>query len=300
MKLAFKIDVDTYDGTRVGVDNLRRLFSAFGINATFLFSLGEDQMGRSITRVFQKGFIRKCLKSNVAGNYSARTMMYGTILPAPVIGRRCAAQIRAVAAEGFECGVHSWNHYRWQNKLFKMPPERVEAEFLRACGAFEEITGRRCECCGCAGWQVVPAYLEAEDKLGILYASDARGTSPFAAVMRGRKFGTIQIPTTLYTLDEITCENKIDDAAQIYLKAIKGAERSVMTIHAELEGMAFLDWFKNFLGMLKAEGAEFYNLRDYASSLAQKRAELPVCEIKMSPFPSRGGLIAVQQDISNA
>ena len=61
MKLAFKIDVDTYQGTKIGVENFRRFFGAEGIRPTFLFSLGKDQMGRSIFRVFKKGFIRKCL-----------------------------------------------------------------------------------------------------------------------------------------------------------------------------------------------------------------------------------------------
>ena len=58
MKLAFKVDVDTFDGTRVGVKNLSNLFCKYEIPATFFFSLGKDQMGRSIFRIFKRGFLK--------------------------------------------------------------------------------------------------------------------------------------------------------------------------------------------------------------------------------------------------
>ena len=54
--LAIKIDVDTDRGTRIGVPNLVALFDEFGVKATFLFSLGPDNTGRAIKRIFRPGF----------------------------------------------------------------------------------------------------------------------------------------------------------------------------------------------------------------------------------------------------
>ena len=107
MKIAIKIDVDTYRGTREGVPALAALFKKHSVPATFLFSFGPDNTGKALRRIFRKGFLKKCLRSNVAGNYGIKTLLYGTLLPAPKIARLCADTMRAVANDGFECGIHS-------------------------------------------------------------------------------------------------------------------------------------------------------------------------------------------------
>ena len=50
--IAIKIDVDTERGTRLGVPNLLKLLKNLAIPATFLFSLGPDNTGRAIRRIF--------------------------------------------------------------------------------------------------------------------------------------------------------------------------------------------------------------------------------------------------------
>ena len=91
MKLAIKIDVDTYRGTRDGVPALAKLLKKRAVPATFLFSFGPDNTGKALRRIFRKGFLKKCLRSNVAGNYGIRTLLYGTLLPAPKIAPTAAS-----------------------------------------------------------------------------------------------------------------------------------------------------------------------------------------------------------------
>ena len=43
-RIALKIDVDTDRGTHEGVPRLVSLFERLGVRATFLFSLGPDQI----------------------------------------------------------------------------------------------------------------------------------------------------------------------------------------------------------------------------------------------------------------
>src|SRR5256714_14673775 len=105
MKLALKVDVDTYRGTRRGVPRLVELLKCHGAGATFLFSLGPDHTGRAIRRVFRPGFMKKVSRTSVVEHYGVRTLLYGTLLPGPDIGRRRADELRAIPDAGFEVGI---------------------------------------------------------------------------------------------------------------------------------------------------------------------------------------------------
>src|SRR6266487_2248135 len=95
-RLALKVDVDTDRGTREGVPNLVADCREVNAPACFLFSLGPDQTGRAITRVLRPGFFKKVSRTSVVQIYGVRTLLNGTLLPAPHIGRRNAGVMRAV------------------------------------------------------------------------------------------------------------------------------------------------------------------------------------------------------------
>ena len=88
MHLALKIDVDTLRGTREGVPALVAMLKKHGAGATFLWSLGPDHTCRAIKRVFRRGFVSKVQRTSVVRHYGVRTLLYGTLLPGPDIGRR--------------------------------------------------------------------------------------------------------------------------------------------------------------------------------------------------------------------
>src|SRR3954465_4205413 len=129
IRLALKVDVDTDRGTRVGVPNLVADCQDAGAPACFLFSLGPDQTGRAITRVLRPGFFAKVSRTSVVQIYGIRTLLNGTLLPAPHIGRRNARVMQQVRDAGFETGIHCYNHYRWQDHLAGMSLAAVRAEF---------------------------------------------------------------------------------------------------------------------------------------------------------------------------
>ncbi len=147
-RVALKVDCDTFLGTRDGIPRLLEILAAREIRATFFFTLGPDRSGLAARRVFtRKGFLRKMIRSRAPRLYPLRTMLSGTLLPAPAIGERCAAQIRSVAQAGHETGVHGWDHVRWQDRLERMKPEAIRSRLrarargirapLRASGAHE-------------------------------------------------------------------------------------------------------------------------------------------------------------------
>ena len=85
------------------------------MRATFLFSLGPDHTGRAIKRVFRRGFLGKVKRTSVLEHYGLKTLLYGVLLPGPHIGRSCRGQMQDIARRGFEVGVHTWDHVRWQD-----------------------------------------------------------------------------------------------------------------------------------------------------------------------------------------
>lgn len=297
LRLAIKIDVDTERGTRLGVPALVRLFREHGLRATFLFSLGPDNTGRAIKRVFRPGFFKKVARTNVVGMYGLRTLLNGVLLPGPHIGRRHADTMRAVRAAGHEIGIHCYDHIRWQDGLARMSPDQVFAEFGKACAEFERIFDAPAKTAGAAGWQANALSLAAYDVAGLDYASDARGTHPFYPRAKGAVFKTVQIPTTLPTLDELLGrveypESKLTDH---YLSLLRSDRPNVMTAHAEIEGMAKLDWFRAFIATAKMKGIEMIPTATLAAELKQNPGNIPVCDLVDGEVDGRSGTMAVQR-----
>ncbi|WP_301102516.1 polysaccharide deacetylase family protein, partial [Propionivibrio sp.] len=170
--LALKIDVDTWRGTREGVPRLLDILYRHQAAATFLFSLGPDHTGRAITRVFRKGFLQKVSRTSVLEHYGLRTLLYGTLLPGPDIGRREAKLLRSVHDAGHEVGIHCWDHIRWQDHVAGQSAAWTQREMHRAATRFKEIFGFPARTHGAAGWQMNPAAYAGERELGFDYASD--------------------------------------------------------------------------------------------------------------------------------
>jgi peptidoglycan/xylan/chitin deacetylase (PgdA/CDA1 family) len=296
VRLALKVDVDTDRGTRVGVANLAADCREFGVPACFLFSLGPDQTGRAVTRVLRPGFFGKVSRTSVLEIYGLRTLLSGTLLPAPHIGRRNAGALRTVRDAGFEVGIHCYSHYRWQDHLQGMDIAAVRAEFALARGEFARIFGSQARTAGAAGWQSNALSREVYDEAGLLYSSDTRGTHPYLPRVAGRVFRTLEIPTTLPTLDELMGRPGFPDSAipGHLLSLLRGDRLNVFTLHAEIEGMGRRALFREFLAQCRRSGAAFVRLDDEAKRLLADGPAPPVCDQVMAPVDGRSGLVAAQ------
>jgi len=295
-RLAFKIDVDTDRGTRIGVPNLVADLRTAGVPATFFFALGPDQTGRAITRLFRPGFLAKVGRTSVVQLYGVRTLLNGTLLPAPHIGRRNEVVLRAARDAGFEIGIHCYNHYRWQDHVQTMSLERVRVEFTAAREEFRRIFGTEAPAAGAPGWQANANSRQIYDEAGLLYGSDTRGTTPFFPRLAGRTFNTLEIPSTLPTLDELMGRPEYPDARIVpHLMALLQPETlNVFTLHAELEGMGKRALFVDFLAALGRAGVEVVSLAETARDLLSARDKIAVCEFVQAPVDGRSGALAVQ------
>ena len=295
-RIALKIDVDTYRGTREGAVRLAQLLERLGVKATFLFSLGPDHTGRAIKRAFRRGFLGKVKRTSVLEHYGLKTLMYGVLLPGPHIGRRCAEEMRDIARRGFEVGVHTWDHVRWQDAVSGASEEWTRRELTRSRDQFAEVFGHFPLVHGAAGWQMNKYVPRLQRELGFRYASDTRGVAPFFPQLEGGVGEVPQLPTTLPTLDELIGRTDLpaaDPVANLLaLTAAHAGRDQVFTLHAELEGGAYLGSFERLLRAWLKRGFELADLGTYAAGL--DLARLPQGRIIDGAVAGRSGTLAVQ------
>jgi len=294
--LSIKVDVDTDRGTRIGVPNLLNLFDEFGIKATFLFSLGPDNTGRAIKRIFRPGFLSKVSRTSVVSTYGLRTLLNGVLLPGPHVGRRNEGVMRRARDRGHEVGIHCYDHIRWQDGLAKMTRDEVYGEFGKARKEFERIFWEPAKTAGSAGWQANSFSLAAYDDAHLLYASDARGTHPFIPRCGGTVYKTLQIPTTLPTLDELLGRPEYPEEriAEYYLSLLLPNKLNVLTIHAELEGMRQITLFRSLLELVRERQIQVKKLDDLAINLLKNPSSIPMCDLISGTVDGRSGTLAVQ------
>jgi undecaprenyl phosphate-alpha-L-ara4FN deformylase len=295
MLLALKIDVDTLRGTREGVPNLVMLLKKHGADATFLFSLGPDNTGRAIRRVFRPGFFGKVRRTSVVRHYGVKTLLYGTVLPGPDIGRRAGDVMRATRDAGFEVGIHTWDHIRWQDGVAAANAAWTHAEMQRACDRYTDIFGTAPLAHGAAGWQMNVHALRLTQRLGFEYCSDGRGAHPHLPVWNGELIRCPQLPTTLPTLDELVGRDGITEgnvAAHLLERTREEVPSHVYTLHAELEGMRLAPAFEQLLAGWKAQGWRLVSMRTLLGTL--EPLALPRCEVGPGAVDGRSGTLLLQ------
>jgi len=296
MKLALKIDVDTYRGTLAGVPRLVEILGKYRARATFLFSLGPDHSGRAIKRVFRPGFMRNFSPTSVLAHYGLRTLLYGTLLPAPDIGKRCADILRSVAVAGFEVGIHCHDHVKWQDGAARADDAWTRAEMERACDRFAALMGTPAKVHGAAGWQMNRHALRLTQRLGFDYCSDSRGSHPFIPVVNAEIIACPQLPTTLPTLDElvgrdgISAENVHDHVLALTRRPLQTGH--VYSLHAELEGMKLAAVFERLLAGWRSQGYDLTAMRTVFERLNPET--LPRHEIVRGEVPGRAGTLMLQ------
>jgi peptidoglycan/xylan/chitin deacetylase (PgdA/CDA1 family) len=298
-RIGLKVDVDTLRGTREGVPRLTALLKKLGMDATFYFSVGPDHTGRAMRRVFRKGFAQKVARTSVLKHYGLKTLMYGVLLPGPDIGKHAGAVMRRVHDAGFEVGLHTYDHVRWQDYVADATEAWTRTEFERGLRGFERVFGFLPQSHAAAGWQMNIHGLALEQEYGLQYASDTRGGPPFLPLLAHGASSCPQLPTTLPTFDEVLGVDDIDESSIAehmfgLSDSAAGApdgNLQVFTLHAELEGMLLLDAFESLLLKWRKAGAVITRMAGI-NELARGRA-LPVHKVVMGEVAGRSGRLAV-------
>jgi peptidoglycan/xylan/chitin deacetylase (PgdA/CDA1 family) len=293
-RVALKIDVDTYRGTREGVPAMLDDLRAAGVQASFYFTLGPDRSGRAIFRVFTKpGFLTKMVRTNAVKMYGWRTALYGTLLPAPRIGQRCAAILRCCRDEGHEVGLHAWDHVAWQDRLHRMRRPQIAILLERGVEAFADVFGDSPKGFAAPAWFATEDAWELLSDQGFDYLSVSRGAeTPFYPRVRGRVLSTLEIPTTLPTLDEDLGRDGVtpDNYVEGLLARYRPNQTEVLTVHAETEGLAHRNLFRALLERHRERGIATIPVRQLAD---ETREGAPARDVALGYVPGRAGRVAV-------
>lgn len=296
MKIALKIDTNTYRGTRQGVPRLVEMLKARNAGGTFLFALGPDHTGRAVTRVVRAGFLGRMRRTSALRHHGFKTLLYGTLLPAPDIGRECTGVMRDARDAGFEAGIHAWDRVLWQDKAAVADAQWTRRQMDLACERFEEIFGEPARIHGAAGWQMNRHAYRLTQRLGFNFCSDTRGSGPFIPIYRGEIIACPQLPTTLPTLDEMIGLDGVNTGniveRLLELTRHEAPSGHVFTLHAEREGMKLAPLFEQILEGWQKQGHELVSLGSYLESLAIN--DLPRHEVATGAMPGRSGTLAMQ------
>lgn len=290
--LSLRVDVDTLEGSIKGIPALLRMLDRHDLRASFYFSLGPDNSGKALRRIFRKGFLAKMRRTNAGKLYGFKTMMYGVLLPAPIIYQRAAEVMRSAQRAGHEVAIHGWDHVQYHDLLDWKSRAWLQDWFDRAHGAFAEVFGEQAKGAVSPAWRCNDTTLEIQDTFGLDYAGDCRGTEPFYPIVKGRTLRTLQIPTTLPTMDELLGLEGMgghEVNARLW-DLLRENALNVYALHTEVEGGALAPVFDAFLAGLKAREVRVLTHAEWLPDL--RKADLPAREITRREIVGRAGWVS--------
>jgi peptidoglycan/xylan/chitin deacetylase (PgdA/CDA1 family) len=257
-------------------------------------------------RALRPGFFQKVSRTSVVEHYGFKTLMYGVLLPGPDIGLKGAAEMRAARDAGFECGIHTWDHVLWQDKVRGKDAHWTERMMQKSEQRYAQVFGEAPHTHGAAGWQMNEHAFRRHDAQAYAYASDGRAmlvdsgamADPQAGPYRLTGMRHIQMPTTLPTLDELL-GREVDGAelttaniaAHLLKLTAENRRDHVYTLHAELEGQKLAPIFEQLLSGWKAQGYQLASMADYYEKI--KHDPLPEYPVQWGELPGRSGELIV-------
>jgi peptidoglycan/xylan/chitin deacetylase (PgdA/CDA1 family) len=290
-EVAFKVDVCNRRALHDGVPGLAASLDRAGAAAAFFVSFGPDRSGLALRRLLRRGFLTKMWRTRAPRMYGLRTLLYGTLLPAPAVGESAPALLRALESSGHEVGLHGFDHVGWHDGLVRMSEADIRVSYARAGSLFESALGHAPRFSGAPGWQVCETSLRVQDELGLCFASDCRDGEPFYPELGGRRLNTLQIPTTLPTSDELLGAGRASPAqlADWYERHLAPDRLNVVGLHAEAEGIHFARWFGEWLARLRAARVRFVRLSEVAE---RERLRARAARVELRAIPGRADAVA--------
>jgi peptidoglycan/xylan/chitin deacetylase (PgdA/CDA1 family) len=275
------------------VPRLLELFRRAGVRASFFVTMGPDRSGLAIRRAWRPSFLVKMLRTNPLRLYGLRTLLSGTLLRATLVGAGYPLLLRQVAAEGHEVAPHGFDHVGWQDRVRRLDASLIRADLESAAQAFEAIFGRAPEASAAPGWRTTPEALLIQEDFGYRYASDVRGRVPFRPRVDGAALKTVQIPTTMPTMDELL--GRVRDVTEA-LDASLRPGLNVFALHAEVEGGPLLAAFREFLELVRRRGCAIARLGDTPEASCAL-AEVQAGPVRRGRVRGRSGWVAMQAGV---
>ena len=296
MQVALKIDVDTLKAAQTGVPQLLELLNTHGATATFFFNLGVDRSGRASGPLFEVGdqrAHRRLAKRFVKPRGAAR--WYGTLLGAPAISVKARDALFQVRAAGHETALRGWDSVNWVKQIDAATEPWIKAEYEAALGAYLHVFDRPATAMAAPGWRSTRAAFRLQQRCGMAYASDTRGTHPFLPILQGEPVKVPQLPTTLPTLLEARVATLTDqDAVSSILDAYSARPEAlhVFTVNAHADTGKLLPALQALFAAWREFGVQLVSLDTLYRQLTVN--DLPWHDVDFRAWPGYQGQLACQ------
>ena len=252
-------------------------------------------MGRHLWRLLHPTFLIKMRRTKAASLYGWDILFKGTFWSGPVIGEKLADIIHSTADAGHEVGLHAWDHHAWQANINRMDEQAIGDSLEKGINLLNQILGKPPICSAVPGWKCTNRVLLGKNNFFFEYNSDCRGHSIFRPMVAGIELDQPQIPVTLPTYDEVVGRNGITDENynDHILSLVNNQDFNVLTIHAEVEGIARSDLFEQFLNKASSQGITFVPL----GTILREQQFIDQGIVVRKEILGREGWISCQEDV---
>jgi len=232
-RFGLRIDVDTIRGLTEGVPQALDILNEMGIHATFFITTGPDRTGRNLFHIHQRK--TSFLKRNLFRRYSFKQILYGLLLPAPLMETQRDIIVEIIR-KGHEVGLHGYDHYRWANYFHKMSDEEISNCLRKGVHILTRILGRRPVGFASPSFKWSPSSLMVQSRFDFIYSSDMYGNAAFYPQVGNKTLKTLQIPVSQPLIEELVVARKSDSKiVEIIGKSLKTKNFVTMYIHAGFE-----------------------------------------------------------------
>jgi peptidoglycan/xylan/chitin deacetylase (PgdA/CDA1 family) len=284
VRIGLRISVDTLRGACEALPRVLEALAQQRVLGTFLFSLGPDRSGRLLTGACREARAGRS-RMDIARRHGLRSLSYGTLLPGPDIGRRCADMLRRVRDAGHEVGIHAWDRVGWLCGIESASAAWTAQQLDSACERFYLIFGIDPRTHGAPGCRTNAHALRLTQRLGFDYCSDTRGSHPYVPVHEAEIVACPQIPVTLPTLDELMATQADAEAARARLLALTASVPQDLRFAGHIWAMRVEDdrlcALNELLPAWREQGLEPCPLQDIHRSLDLE--SLPRHAVRASP-----------------
>lgn len=296
LRIALRIEVNGFHAAQFGIPRMMDLLRRHRAGASFVCALGPDQSGRAIIQAFRPQAHGRAEHVSLARHFGMGALLFGSLLPAPQIGKRCSESLLAAHAAGFEIGVAGWSGVQWVSKIDQGAAAWSEAQLAHAKTEFERIFSTLPQLHAAPGWRSNPHALRLTQRLGFAYASDTRGCHPFLPVWHGEIIRCPQFPTTLPALDELAERGAPDQPAHkerlLSLTASPSPTGHVFSLRLEAKAGKQDELLEALFTGWREQGYELTSIQALANGFDMDK--LPHHEVVIGSVPGRCGHLLVQ------
>ncbi|MEG3618617.1 DUF2334 domain-containing protein [Magnetovibrio sp. PR-2] len=286
-----RIDVDSIEGIRNGVDFYLELFEKYGFKASFFVPMGPNNivsagLKRALKPAFWKQvyYMKPWQTYNLLDNSQDRSCEIGGGAP---------EVLQKIIAHGHEVALHGYDHAFISDNAYTLSPEQYKEQLDLALKTYSSALNGRPKGTGSPAWRCNETMLRVQDGLDFSYASDFIGTGPCRVKIGEYVSPTIQVPANLDNVFPLVVRHKGNhDKVLDYLKRQIDSRGNyvAMTIHTEYEFVQFGKHMDKLFQFMAQTGRVGERYDRYAEKL--DASTLPLKKISYYSYDGAVGNVA--------